>query len=212
MITASSFAAFGNAAVMLPIAVVAAGLLAWQGHRRCALAYLVAAGVGMALVALSKFLFFGWGVGIRSIDLTCASGHTFLATAIWPVLFFTAWPSRRSRAGGFALGLGLAAVVGITRVSTDDHSVSEVVAGWLLGGAVLAVFVRHASARAGSTLLRYRQRLGVAALVAGMLAAPTLQAQRLPSEHWLQRAAIALSGNPQPMTRSIWHAAHRPAP
>jgi membrane-associated phospholipid phosphatase len=60
-----------------------------------------------------------------------------LATSILPLLLRGApWPALQTRGLGAAAGWALAIVVGISRVVVNAHSVSEVVAGWVLGAAV----------------------------------------------------------------------------
>ena len=78
--------------------------------------------------------FYGWGIGIAALDFTGVSGHTLLATAFLPLLL-RGLPGG-TRTLGACTGAGLALVVGVSRVMVGAHSVSEVLAAWLLGLAV----------------------------------------------------------------------------
>jgi undecaprenyl-diphosphatase len=69
------------------------------------------------------------------------SGHTTTVTIMVGVLLLVllpAVPARRRRAV-IVTGIGLAVLVGLTRVALGVHFVSDVVAGWLLGSAWVAL-------------------------------------------------------------------------
>lgn len=156
----------GDAAMTLPLAVVC---IAWltrsTAGRHVAASWALMLAVGMALVGATKMLYAGCGIQIRAIDFRVISGHTMLASAVWPMTCVLALGGgEQLRAStSLSLGLGLGALIGIARVFDDAHTPSEVVAGWLVGSAVALAFVwRHG---APSVDARYR------ALVAGSLLA-----------------------------------------
>ncbi|AKM04774.1 phosphatase PAP2 family protein [Burkholderia pyrrocinia] len=156
----------GDAAMTLPLAVVCIGWLtrSTTGQRHAA-SWALMLGAGMALVGVTKMLYAGCGVQIRAIDFRVISGHTMLASAVWPmtcVLALHGCANVRARTS-LSLGLALGALIGVARVFDDAHTPSEVVAGWIVGSAVALAFVlRHGVPRVDA---RYR------ALAAGSLLA-----------------------------------------
>ena len=78
------------------------------------------------------------------------SGHSATAVVVYGALALIAarHGGARARAAAIAGAVGLAVLVGITRVYLGVHFPSDVLAGWLLGGAVLAVVWRLAVTRA----------------------------------------------------------------
>jgi len=155
--------------------------------------------VGAALLTLgTKVAFIGWGVGIAALDFTGVSGHTMFASVVYPLLacmLFTGW-STQQRRGAVWAGAALALVVGISRVMVDAHSVSEVVAGLVVGGAASAAalsFARHPVAS-----VPFWVPLGVA-LWLGItpVAAPVSETHGM-----VTRLSLALSGRAVPYTRS----------
>lgn len=132
---------FGDSTVLLPSAAAlfivlmlrkTSRLLAWQ--------WSLLFGITGAIVCASKLAFMGWGLGIRELDYTGFSGHS---AAFWPIFLWLL--SARFSAGwqkaAVATGYILAAVVGYSRLVIHAHSVSEVIAGLLLGAAGSALFL-----------------------------------------------------------------------
>lgn len=135
---------FGDSTVLLPSAAAlfivlmlrkTSRLLAWQ--------WSLLFGITGAIVCASKLAFMGWGLGIRELDYTGFSGHSALSAAFWPIFLWLL--SARFSAGvqkaAVAAGYSLAAVVGYSRLVIHAHSVSEVIAGLLLGAAGSALFL-----------------------------------------------------------------------
>ena len=135
---------FGDSTVLLPSAAAlfivlmlrkTSRLLAWQ--------WSLLFGITGAIVCASKLAFMGWGLGIRELDYTGFSGHSALSAAFWPIFLWLL--SARISAGlqkaAVATGYVLAAVVGYSRLVIHAHSVSEVIAGLLLGAAGSALFL-----------------------------------------------------------------------
>lgn len=156
----------GDAAMTLPLAVVC---IAWltrsTAGRRHAVSWALMLAAGMALVGATKILYAGCGLQIRSINFRVISGHTMLASAVWPmtcVLVLNGGVHLRASTS-LSLGLALGALIGVARVFDDAHTPSEVVVGWLVGSTVALAFEwRHGAPRVDA---RYR------ALVAGSLLA-----------------------------------------
>ncbi|WP_322026944.1 phosphatase PAP2 family protein [Burkholderia sp. BCC1977] len=162
----------GDAAMTLPLAVAC---IAWltrsTAGRHHAASWALMLAAGMALVGATKLLYAGCGIQIRAIDFRVISGHTMLASAVWPMTCVLALgggvqpraSTSLSLSLSLGLGLGIGALIGVARVFDDAHTPSEVVAGWLVGSAVALAFVwRHGAPRVDA---RYR------ALVAGSLLA-----------------------------------------
>ena len=143
----------GDAALTLPVAISCTIWLELSS-REVANRWMLLLAAGMALVGVTKILHAGFGVAIPSIRFRIISGHTTLSTAVWAVtlalLFRSAGGDARVGAGaGLAIGMLTAAA----RVFDHAHTVSEVVTGWLLGGAIAALVVR-ALARSRTRLVR----------------------------------------------------------
>ena len=155
--------------------------------------------VGAALLTLAtKVAFIGWGVGVASLDFTGVSGHTMFAAVVYPLLaclLFTEW-STRQRRGAVLAGVAVALVVGGSRVMVEAHSVSEVIAGLVVGGAASAAaltFARHPVAS-----VPFWVPLGVALwLVITPVTAPVSETHGM-----VTRLSLALSGRAVPYTRS----------
>jgi membrane-associated phospholipid phosphatase len=141
----------GDAALTLPIAAVCAIWLTLSDWR-LAVRWILLLSAGMAIVGLTKILYFGCGVGIPAIDFRVISGHTTLSTAVWTVAFALLF---RCKGGsirvGATLGLLVGALTAVARVFDNAHTISEVISGWLLGATIATLFVR-AFERSGARL------------------------------------------------------------
>ncbi|CAB3759932.1 phosphatase PAP2 family protein [Paraburkholderia solisilvae] len=136
------FASIGDAAFTLPIALVCAIWL-WFSARRQAARWIGLLAIGMALVGATKILYAGCGIEIPSLNFRVISGHTTLSTMVWPVAVSLLYRCAGGRARyGVMLGLLIGAATAVARVVDDAHSVTEVVAGWMLGGVLAILFVR----------------------------------------------------------------------
>ena len=189
---------FGSAGLMLPVfAITMAGL--WLGGRRNALRVWLLALTGAAVLVLaSKLAFMGWGIGNAALDFTGISGHAMLAASILPVWlgWLLAVRDGRFSALGLALGLLLGTLVAISRVVLHAHSVSEAVAGWLLGSAAALLAARTLAGPLSWS------RWSLLALLPLSLSVHAAAANYLPAYQWEQRAALWLSGRATPYTRA----------
>lgn len=174
----------GDAYLMLPVAALF-GL--WLAIQKCWRSLWLWWGLlfgGAALVFASKVAFVGWGVGIAAIDLTCISGHAFFACFILPTVL--AWRKDESVLGaGMLLGLVLALGVAVSRLALAAHSVSEVVAGLVLGLSLAAVFWRGR---------RWRGGVALGPVVVVCLLFACLQGAVAPTHEWVLRAGLFASG------------------
>ena len=156
----------GSSAVILPLAVIAVGLLAWE--RRWPEAAVIA--VAMVIVYVGVVELKALTDRPRPPDpLTGSSGSGFPSghaahAMLYPWLALTlVIRLRPGIAGGTALlvmGFAIAAVVGLTRIYLRVHYMSDVTSGWALGAAafclcaavaLLAMHLRDNSARASPT-------------------------------------------------------------
>ena len=187
----------GEAQILVPAALVAAlAMLRERAARPRVLRWLGALALAIIVTTLTKIAFLGWGVGSARLDFTGISGHAMFAAAVYPVLAHGLVANLRGSVGawGMVFGWALAALIGVSRVAVGAHSWSEVVAGWLVGGAAtLGVLARDAR--------RSIPPAWAVVLVAWLLAMP---AGGPPSQtHSLViRLSLALSGRDAPFTRA----------
>lgn len=140
----TAFTNVGDAAVTLPVALICAIWLA-KTDVRLAWRWALTLGCGMVLVGASKVLYYGWGASLPLANFRVISGHTMLSTAVWVVAFALQlrwW--RMPVFPGIVAGLILGVLTGISRVHGLDHSVSEVIVGWVIGAIAACVFLRTA--------------------------------------------------------------------
>ncbi|VXC33941.1 Phosphoesterase PA-phosphatase related protein [Burkholderia sp. 8Y] len=136
------FSNLGDAALLLPLALVCA-LWLRSVDMRLAVRWAVLLALGMGLVGLSKILYAGCGLELSAVNFRMISGHTMLAASIYTVAggllagSLGGWWYRLGAAGG----LGLAALIGASRIIQDAHTPSEVVVGWLLGAAIATMLL-----------------------------------------------------------------------
>lgn len=177
--------ALGDSALLMPASLALLAFLAVQ--RRLGLALPFAAGLaacGVATLA-TKLLFNACGQEIPGLDLISPSGHASFATLVYGSLALMIGTGRpRWQAWSIALAAAiLVAGIGISRVEADVHSLDEVVFGWGLGAASLAlVAILHA--RAG------RPPLPALPVAIGIVIALVLVGGReFTPEAWIARAA-----------------------
>lgn len=126
----------GEAQLLLPAALIAAGWLTWRlGAGATARTWLALLGMAIALTTFSKVAFMGWGIGVASLDFTGFSGHAMFAAAVYPVLarIATVQAPAMLQKMAMALGVSLALVIALSRLEIQAHSLSEVILGSLLG-------------------------------------------------------------------------------
>jgi membrane-associated phospholipid phosphatase len=189
----------GEAQIALPVLVASMlWLMLRHGNLRLVTWWLCFLAAAALLTLGTKVAFIGWGVGFAALDFTGVSGHTMFASVVYPLLaclLFTELPPHQRRGAVWA-GVALALVVGISRVMVHAHSVSEVVAGLLVGGAASAAALTLARHPVAS--VPFWVPLGVALwLVITPVTAPEAQTHGM-----VTRLSLALSGRTEPYTRS----------
>jgi membrane-associated phospholipid phosphatase len=196
----------GEAQILLPAALFAAGWLAWcMGARATARSWLGLLGLAIALTTVSKLAFMGWGIGVASLDFTGFSGHAMFAAAVYPMLARIA-AGNASATGqklAYALGVALALAIAVSRLEVHAHSLSEVVTGSALGLAASGLALRwHPISFTPSR--PWMPMILLACLLAMPWKAPPALSHQL-----VTRLALALSQRPQPSNRADLH--HRSA-
>jgi len=182
----------GSSNLMLPAAVAIALWLQTGGARRLCLYWCLLFGGGLLLVAASKIAFAGWGIGIPVLDFTGFSGHAMRSAAIVPTLFYLLFLPRSPamRWSAVIVGIGLAALISLSRVMLHFHAASEALSGWLLGMAVCLSFIW----RAENWPRPVMHRALVAGSFAVLLAASWLKP--IPTQRLIEDSAHWLSGHP----------------
>ena len=190
---------FGEAQLMLLSALALVAWLVWLGERRTAAIWASLVGLAVALTTTSKIAFIGWGVGVASLNFTGVSGHAMHAAAVFPLLLYCFTSARGHRAHVLALmlGLGIAALVAVSRVVIGAHSPSESIAGFLVGGAASGLAVVF-----GRVPRRPLPHWLIGLLAAAMLLSPTA-APSLPTHDMVTHLALWVSGHEKPYTRKM---------
>jgi membrane-associated phospholipid phosphatase len=188
----------GEAQILVPVALLAALVLVRRpGAGPLAAWWMASVCLAVFLTTATKVAFIGWGIGWAEFDFTGISGHAMFATAVYPVLLTTLSGAESPLARRLAAlaGFTIALLVGVSRLVLGAHSVSEVLAGWLVGGA--------ASATALAMEIHAPGRVGVVSPVAVALWLVFMPAQAPASRThtMVTRLALALSGHKTPYTR-----------
>lgn len=194
---------FGNSTLLLPAALVLALWLLSARAWRLAGVWSLSFGTAVMLVLGSKLAFLGWGLGLAAIDFTGISGHATVSTSVCTMAAWLATASRPRPTRLVAIGGGLllGLLVCISRLVLHAHSVSEVVAGFVLGAVAAGLPIAYAWA----TPPRLAQRWVPLALAATIALLP--QAVRPAESHGVVKAmALKASGRIEVYSRSMLHA------
>jgi membrane-associated phospholipid phosphatase len=220
---------FGDPFLTVPVAITIQCWLIAMRQWRAARCWGVGFVGGAGLVALSKFAYAGWNIGIAAVHFTGVSGHTMLSAAVYPVA--AAICANRATAAmvrrAIQLGAVFSLLIGVSRVAFGYHSWSEVVSGWLLGGYVAtltlrAVLQRSSLQRTGASDPQHGQLWSEALLDASPERATVAQRQS-PEHHAIPRhgtaifsavlvvIALTCHGRAAPMTAWIFNIAPKVA-
>jgi membrane-associated phospholipid phosphatase len=150
LLTAAAVAVthLGSTAAMAVLALVA-GVRLWRTDRRADAVLVIGAMSGAHLVfrGLKELLNRPRppedGHLVHAVNESLPSGHATTAIVVIGTLVVLAWPGRTpaGRAWLVAAATLWVGAVGLTRIYLGVHWFSDVVAGWLVGGAWLAVCV-----------------------------------------------------------------------
>ncbi|MEI2263830.1 phosphatase PAP2 family protein [Erwinia sp. CGal63] len=191
---------FGDSMLLIPTAIVMAGLIGWKNSdRRAVWLWALAFCTAGAVVSLSKIAFMGFGLGSAHLNFTGFSGHTAMSATLWPVMLwlFSGRLSENGRRFAVAVGYLIPVLVGVSRLLLSYHSVSEVVTGLILGFTLSTAFLvsqRRSRLQGFSSL-----QLCVALLLPLLL----LSHGRLATtQQFLQRLSVQIAGIDHPWTRA----------
>jgi membrane-associated phospholipid phosphatase len=188
----------GSSSLMIPIMVVALINLWLSNQRQVVYLWMTTLGAAISFTVFTKVIFFGWGIGIAWLDFTGVSGHTLLATSIYPILFFTAYGGSQTklRNSGLWFGLILSIAVGTSRIVLGTHSISEVISGWILGLLVCTLVL--------DAMNQQRQRLSYlnVTILVCLLALGSTTSNYIPTHDLEIDLALLISGREKPYTRS----------
>lgn len=193
-----TFTFLGDSGFLSPAALLMAAWLFFHRDMRAAWRWMLMFGACGFAVMASKLAFMGWGIGSAALNFTGFSGHTALATSVWPALLWIAASQtpRGWRVAAAALGWCVAIGIGISRLALDAHSVSEVAAGALLGTMASAGFVWLQEASPHSP---HGRRWPLAAVATVMAFA--LHGRPAPTQEALEVIAAKLGNRARPYTR-----------
>ena len=186
----------GDSMLLLPCAAIIVILLLWKADtRRVCWQWLLLFGGASAVVVASKLAFLGWGIGSEAYDFTGFSGHSAMSASIWPVMLWilTNRASRGAHIAAVAGGYLLAAVVGFSRIILHAHSVSEVMAGLLLGYAISTSFLMMQYFR--NTRLNHLSygQITVVLVLPLVLITQGLQGKKAPTQNLLEQIALEIA-------------------
>jgi len=158
-------------------------------------------GLGLLFVLATKIAFVGWGVGIRSIDFTGISGHSMRATAVMPVMLYLILQKtpRLVCTAGVLLGLLFGVLIGISRLILNAHSISEAVAGCVLGAIISLGFILITRHSPKPVLNRW-----LIALSLLIVFGATRYTEPVPTQRLIRGVALYLAGHERPYIRATW--------
>lgn len=191
---------FGDSMLLIPTAIVMAGLIGWKNSDRRAVWYwALAFCTAGAVVSLSKVAFLGFGLGSATLNFTGFSGHTAMSATLWPVMLWllSGRLSDKGRQIAVCVGYLIPVMVGVSRLLLSYHSTSEVVTGLILGFTLSTAFLvsqRRSQVQGFSAI-----QLCIVLLLPLLL----LSHGRLATTQWfLQRISAEIAGIDHPWTRA----------
>lgn len=191
---------FGDSMLLIPTAVIIALVLPWKSdNQRTVWYWLLAFGLAGLLVSISKILFLGFGIGSARFNFTGFSGHSAMSATLWPVMMWLVsgrW-STLWRLLTIGIGYFIPLMVGFSRLVIHAHSLSEVLAGLMLGFTLSSAFLlsQRDTALKGFSLLQ----IGIAFLVPLLLMSHGRVAT---TQQFLERFSADLAGLEKPYTRA----------
>jgi len=190
----------GNVIITIPITLTIAIWIIVGGDWKMSVLWCSLFAFAMTLVLITKIAFIGWGIGIESLNFTGFSGHATRAAMVFPVLFYYGLQRapRKINSPALYLGVLIGLVISVSRVVVHAHSVSEALAGWLLGSAMAMIYL---SSMQDHVILTSRRWL-VACSFLLLFASPAVRPVQ--PEGVIVKVALYLSGHDRPFERRDW--------
>ncbi|WP_338670966.1 phosphatase PAP2 family protein [Pantoea dispersa] len=191
---------FGDSMLLIPTAVIIALVLPWKSdNRRTVWYWLLAFGLAGLLVSISKIMFLGFGIGSARYNFTGFSGHSAMSATLWPVMMWLIsgrWPTFW-RALTIGIGYLIPLMVGLSRLVIHAHSVSEVLAGLMVGFTLSSAFLlsQRRTALKGFSVVQVAVAFLIPLLLMGHGRVATTQ-------QFLERFSADLAGLEKPFTRA----------
>ncbi|MDF7648791.1 phosphatase PAP2 family protein [Pantoea sp. Acro-805] len=191
---------FGDSMLLIPTAVIIALVLPWKSDNRHTVWYwLLAFGLAGLFVSISKILFLGFGIGSARFNFTGFSGHSAMSATLWPVMMWLVSGRFPAFWRNLTIGIGylIPMMVGLSRLVIHAHSVSEVIAGLMLGFTLSSAFLvtQRRTALKGFSLAQVCVALLVPVVLLGHGRVATTQ-------QFLERFSANLAGLEKPYTRA----------
>ena len=184
------FGNLGHVVVLAPVSLALIGYLHDQGARRDAVVFAVALILCLIATFAAKLFLAACDFGPRAFAIESPSGHASFSAVVYGSLALIAATGRSSLQKLWMLGGGalLVLLVGFGRVATGAHTSAEVIVGFAIGGACVALF--HALRREPRRLEVPWRSLAVIAPVALAVVLVGLTAAR----HWTPEPLIEEMG------------------
>lgn len=189
---------FASISVMFPAALVVAVWL-WAGaSKKIALLWLGVLFSAYFIVAVSKVLFKGWGIGLDHLGIDVFSGHAMNACLVFTVMLSLLCQQLDTRLRWPVFGLGLLATwwFSIAYVAHTIHPLPEAIAGALIGTGAACVFLVAIKKDDMGKIPRPLLAMGLVVVLVGSYV-PKLTAEGL-----LDNIATTLSGAEHAFKRS----------
>ncbi|MGF6779636.1 phosphatase PAP2 family protein [Paraburkholderia sp. GAS334] len=187
---------FGDPYVTAPLAVIVVVWLGTTRSWRLLLTWVACFSAGVFVVAACRFAHRGWGMQLSALHITMVSGHTMLASAVYPTIFVIcgSHATRRTTARAFLFGLAVALAIGVSRRLIGFHSTAEVATGWLIGSLIAGMtcwpLMATRSSEPHTTLRRY-DPTPFAAIALALIV--VCHGKIAPVSIWIDRTAPELS-------------------
>ncbi|MFM0631461.1 phosphatase PAP2 family protein [Paraburkholderia xenovorans] len=107
-------------------------------------AWTICFSVGILAVAASRIAHARWGVELPALNFAVISGHSMLASSVYPTTLGICATQAKPRTAvlAYLLGTACAMAISVSRVLMGVHSTAEVVTGWLLGTFIAGITCR----------------------------------------------------------------------
>lgn len=188
---------FGDPYLTVPLAGLVLAWLATMRSWRSLSAWAICFTAGALIVAASRVAHFGWGIQVAALNFTVISGHTMLASAVYPTALAICASRTQTRtiAGMFVAGLTFAFAIGASRVLIGFHSTAEVVSGFLIGALAAALtcvlMIESPAQRASGTRIAFRDPAPFTMIALAVII--MCHGKVAPVSAWIDRAAPELS-------------------